>query len=456
MNEHRQEIDLKELYISFMKHWWIVLSLMIVVTLTTYLITENVITPKYEADTTLFIGNEKDDIDIGISLNDLYRDSGLINDYKSIARTRLVIEKVLSNLNISMTIDDFKKGMDIYTLEDSRLFVVSFTSPDPKLSADVANELAKELSTAVFEIVGVENIRIIDPAILKEKPVSPVLLKNLVLGGLIGFVLGLIVNLILFLGDDAIDDKEQIMALINKPVLGEIPVIKEKVSDIVHVLKYPHSYASECYKMLRTNINYLNRNDNRTILFTSSVTSEGKTTTISNLAVTLSREKKKVLLLEGDLRRPQLHKRFKMSQEPGLVDFIYKAVDINSIIRKHPDEKNLHILTSGILPPMPDEVLGSRDFKDLIERLKQHYDYILIDAPPLLVVSDAMVLSHVVDEVVLVCALQETKKSSFKNTLNILEQNEVNFVGVIINKNKLNKKDSVNHYYDNYSDKRRR
>ena len=163
-------------------------------------------------------------------------------------------------------------------------------------------------------------------------------------------------------------------------------------------LNDPKSPVSEAYRMIRTNLEYTNIDKkNKTILFTSSKTKEGKSTTIVNLALTIANNNKKVILIDCDLRKPRIHKLFKLSNNKGVSSIIIKQDIFNEVIQPISEVPGLHILTSGPIPPMPSELISSERMNNLLQNLKEHFDYILIDAPPLLSVTDETILSRSVD-----------------------------------------------------------
>lgn len=449
MTDNQNYIDFNELLKSLNRYKWIIIILTILCTLVSYYLSTEVITPMYKGETTLFIGKEENAIDI--SLNELNRNDVLINDYKNIAQSRLIINQVMKNLELNISIEDFREEMSIDILDDSRLFIVSYRSPKQEIARDVANELAEQLSIGVLEIVGVKNIRIIDKALLPKKFETPNVLKNTVLGGVIGFIVGLIIFLVLFLKNDIIRDTENIEKLIELPIIGSIPLLNQKRSNkrVNSTMTFKeNSYSSEAYKMLRSNINYIKTNENfKVIMFTSSTTLEGKTTTVSNLAVSMANEGKKVLLIDGDLRKPKLHENFNLKQIPGLTTILYNKKNIEQISNKILGKDTLEILTSGPLPPSADVILGSDTFKDFLSNLKDKYDYILIDAPPVLYVSDPVVLSQSVDATVLIAAMNETSKKDLKRSKIMLEKVGTKLIGLIITKTKNSLNYEKSYYY---------
>lgn len=239
--ETNREMDLKKLFNRIRKKWWLVLLFTVTGFLIAFLITFFLITPLYEAQTVLYIGKEDEGLgSIDVSLGKLQADSRLIIDYKQLALTRLVIDAVAANtgLTVPRTTDDddqmqmsykgFRESIIIRTVEDSRLFTVGFLHPNPQVAKEVSDELAKQLSVVVLEIVGVENIRILDPAMVPDQPVSPKLIQNTLIGGFLGFVVSLFFIFLIFLLSDRIMNDEDVENLIDAPVLGEIPAFKRE------------------------------------------------------------------------------------------------------------------------------------------------------------------------------------------------------------------------------------
>jgi len=448
MIDNQNYIDFNELLKSLTHYKWLIIFFTVIGILFSYYLSTEVITPMYKGETTLFIGKEENDI--GISLNELNRNNVLINDYKNIAQSRLIINQVMKNLEISIELDKFRKRMAIEVLDDSRLFIVSYKSESPKIARNVANELAEQLSVGVLEIVGIKNIRIIDKALIPKEYETPNVLKNTVFGGIIGLVTSLIVFLILFVKNDTIRDIELIERTLKIPLIGSIPSLtksRSKKKENSTMSFEENSYFSESYKMLRSNINYIKSSqDSKILMFTSSATSEGKSTTIGNLAVSMANEGKKVLLIDGDLRKPKLHENFNLKQIPGLTTILYQEKKINEVINKILGKEYLEILTSGPLPPSPDVILGSDAFKSFLKEIKNNYDYILIDAPPVLYVSDPIVLSQMVDGIVLVAAINETSKKDLKRSKAMLEKVGANIIGLILTKTSHDYEKS--YYYD--------
>ena len=210
----------------------------------------------------------------------------------------------------------------------------------------------------------------------------------------------------------------------------------------------PKSVISEQYRAIRTNIEYSNVDQNtKTILVTSSDKNEGKTTTVSNLAVSFANLNKKVLLIDCDLRNASIHKMFKINNIYGLTDILAKDRAVDKCIQET-ELENLYVLTAGSTPPNPAEILSSEKMKNLIEDLKNIYDYIFIDTPPIGLVTDAGALSSFIDGVVLVVKSESIEKKYLEETKKKLDAVDARILGAILNSYKSEQKDY--NYYSYY------
>ncbi len=218
----------------------------------------------------------------------------------------------------------------------------------------------------------------------------------------------------------------------------------------------PKSPIAEAYRGIRTSIEFSNIDkDLKVICITSSQQNEGKSTVISNLAVSFANLDKRVLLMEGDLRNPSVHRMFNLSNIYGLTDVLFahktflECINTTSI-------NNLHVLTCGAMPINPSEVLSSKTMREFLEQLKEAYDYIFIDAPPIGIVTDAGIISTYSDGVVFVVGSNETDVNIAKISKERLEKVNANILGVVLNKFDVSKNSGYeyyNYYYQDQSDK---
>ena len=214
-------------------------------------------------------------------------------------------------------------------------------------------------------------------------------------------------------------------------------------------LEKTQSNISEAYRTIRTGIEFSNLDkDLKIICITSSKKDEGKTTVLSNLGVSFAKIDRKVLLIDADLRNPSISKMFDTSNTQGLMDILLGKRNIQDCVKKTKQE-NLYILTGGTIPPNPAEVLSSKKMSEFIESIKDEYDYIFIDSPPVGVVSDASIISAYSDGVIFVVGANEVDSNLAKIAKERLDSVKANIVGVILNKFKTDTNSEYYNYYYN-------
>lgn len=298
------------------------------------------------------------------------------------------------------------------------------------------------------------NAFIIDPGFDNYGPVKPDRPRIVIFGGVIGLLIGIAFAFLRNYFDKTIKTPDEIESK-GASLLSWIPNIEnlsergENESEFVVALR-PTSAVSESFKALRTRIQFskLESKPLQTILITSSIPSEGKTLVSVNLAGSFAQAGKKVLLLDCDLRKPKIHTFFKEERYPGLSDYLFKNVEFKDIIRETGLE-GLQFITSGTIPPNPSELLGSLQMKEFIEELRKRYDYIILDSPPLITVTDSEILFNITDGTVLIAQANKTPIDTFWKTYNTLySKNPHNLLGCVLNN--FNFKSTYGYYYNYY------
>ncbi|MER2105648.1 MAG: CpsD/CapB family tyrosine-protein kinase [Solibacillus sp.] len=209
----------------------------------------------------------------------------------------------------------------------------------------------------------------------------------------------------------------------------------------------PKSVIAEQFKIIRTNLNFSMPQENlRSIVITSTQMSEGKSTISSNLGVTYAQAGKKVIFVDADMRKPTVHHTFGLKNTTGLSNLLIKELKMNDVIQQTNIE-NLDVVTSGPIPPNPAELLTSSELKVLLEELKQSYDLVIFDAPPVLPVTDAQIISNIMDGTVLVVNSGKTEKEGVLKAKELLEKSKANLLGVVLNNVTL---EDNNYYYRYY------
>jgi capsular exopolysaccharide synthesis family protein len=211
-------------------------------------------------------------------------------------------------------------------------------------------------------------------------------------------------------------------------------------------LKNPKSRSAEAFRTLRTNIQFSSLDKElQSIVITSSGSGEGKSTVMSNLAITMAESGKKVILVDCDLRKPSVHKKMGITNYIGLTNILVQDVKKQECVFKTTVD-NLFILTSGPIPPNPAELLGSKKMRDFIEELKGEFDLVLIDAPPVLAVTDAQILSTIVDGVIFVASYGEAQKNALVDAKQLIDKVGGKVLGIVFNK----VPESISGYYGKY------
>jgi tyrosine-protein kinase Etk/Wzc len=296
-------------------------------------------------------------------------------------------------------------------------------------------------------------VQIVDPAVPPEKPVTPKIPLNLTLGLLLGLAFGIGLVFVLDYVDRSIKSPEDLERR-GLNVLGSIPVMagtvaatkakgtkaeervmKEGQMVPMRLITYhkPTDPIAEAYRSLRTAIQY-SRIDRpiRSLLVASALPKEGKSTTTANIAITMAKAGLKTLIVDGDLRRPVLHRLFNCDRKPGLIEYLKDEIDLNTAIRKTFVE-NLFLLPTGSLPPNPAEVLGSDKMKATLEILKASFDFVIFDSPPVVAVTDGVVVSKLTDGVLLVTLANKTELDVLEKAYSTLKQVKADVIGFVVN-----------------------
>ena len=310
------------------------------------------------------------------------------------------------------------------------------------------------------------NIRIVDSAWVPTKPVSPNIPRSMEIGLILGLLAGLGLAFVLESLDNTVRTPEQALAISDAPSLGVVPLGSTTGSSgdrkpawktstaretmALVTLAKPKSDLSESYRSLRTAILLSSfKGPPKLLLVTSPLPGEGKTMTAVNTAVVLAQKGSRVLLIDCDLRRPTIHKIFDIPSQPGLSDFLAGVANSDAVICST-SLANLSVIPAGAIPPQPAELLGSVVMRNCLNRWRQEYDFILIDSPPVLSVTDAVLLSAEVDSVLLVLRAGHTTKTALRRTCDILGQVNAKILGTVLNGLDVHASEYQYYYYGKY------
>jgi capsular exopolysaccharide synthesis family protein len=322
-------------------------------------------------------------------------------------------------------------------LEEQRQTISSQVQPQltPLQSRESSFRGQLEQLEATQNLSTTGGVEVLTPAEEPESPVSPNTGSNLVVGGLIGLLGGIALALARDHLDDAVASKDQAEDVTRVPTLGLIPKgLKGSAAiDLISVTE-PTSPATEAYRSLRTSVKFLSVDASvKSILVTSAAASEGKTVTAANLAVVLAQRGDRVLLVGADFRRPRVHRLFGAPQSPGLTTVLLGDSSATSAVYVVEEVPGLHVMAPGSPPPNPAELLDSSRTRELLAVIADEYDSVIIDAPPVLPVTDAQILAGMADGVLLVVAYRETSRRDLARAIELLGQVEAPLVGTVLN-----------------------
>ena len=356
-----------------------------------------------------------------------------------------VRQKILSNIkNLKslikqkhLSLKDEKRSYEskIKSLPKEEKHLVNINR-DYKVSATMYDYLLKKKTESELLIVStLSDYKIIDKAHTDEEPIKPKRILLMIAAPLMGLLLGIVLSVILKSLNNKISNKEELEELTDLPILGIIPLHKNKKVRL-EVYKDNNSEFTESYRSLRTNLPTKKEDGTANIiLVTSTVESEGKTTLISNLASVFQMAGYKSIILNLDLRKPTLHGYFDLKNEKGMSSYLSGEDSIQDIIfsTKYPD---LHVITSGPIPTNPSELILSRKFNELLDILKTRYDYIFIDSAPVGLVSDTIHLMKFTDTNIVIFKENHAEASYVNAIHGIIEKSNIENVGIVLNQSK--------------------
>lgn len=435
------------------KNWWILLILTVIGGGGALLFTITR-TPLYSSTSKVFVS-----ISNASNIADLQQGSTFadnrIASYTALATTPVVLNPVIHNLGLSVTAATLAKSIVASNPLNTTLVQIVATDPLPARAAAIANTVATQLTLMVEQMETPNGSRIspvklshVQTGIPSATPSSPRLVLNLVVGVLIGFLAGLVTALLRQALDTKIRSADDVVRLRdNIAVLGTITFDKQVRKQPLIVHDSPQSSRSEQFRSLRTNVGFLGAEGPRSFVVTSSLINEGKSTTVVNLAITLSHAGYRVALVDADLRNPTVARYLGIEGNGGLTDVLRARASIEDVIQQWGDGP-LWVMPAGRIPPNPSELLGSRRMSEILTMLEGHYDYVLFDTPPLLAVTDAALLASRTAGTIVVVHAGRTRRGAIDGAFSALEKVEARVSGVVLSM--VHRRAQESYYYGRY------
>ncbi|MDP3014028.1 MAG: polysaccharide biosynthesis tyrosine autokinase [Candidatus Subteraquimicrobiales bacterium] len=303
--------------------------------------------------------------------------------------------------------------------------------------------LKKMQEASLSSGINISNAQIVDGAIIPKDPAKPKKALNMILAATIGLFGGIFAAFFVEYMDNTVKTPEDVDEILGLPFLGFVPSVEEK--EHLYMSSDSKSALAESYRTIRTSIMLSSaEKPPQVILITSAVPQEGKTTTAANLAMAMAQMGGNVVLIDADMRRPNIHKIFNLENSAGLSNAI---VEHNSpAIKTIPDFPDLSILVAGTMAPNPSELLSSERMKELLTELRARYDHVILDSSPLMAVSDPLVLSSLADGVILVVWGGMTGRDLIKKASQSLTGINAKILGVVLNKIAITKWNKYQYY----------
>ncbi|MBQ3139546.1 MAG: polysaccharide biosynthesis tyrosine autokinase [Ruminococcus sp.] len=473
---NENEYSLKSIFQLVIGKWWLILILAIVGAGAAFGFSKYVMPLEYRSYTSMYVKNNNTVTGDAVNLNDLNASKSLVSTYIAVLQDDAVLDEVgnellkkypVDKLKGSFSIDNEKKTVGINSIrdcltmssvDDTEVLKIVAVTKDPALSADLCNIIADIAPDFLVRVVGAGSVEAIGPAKIYAKPISPNIPKNTVVGMLAGIMIAVLLIFVFDFFDNTVKDTELLNNKYNKPVVGEIHRFtrgkkkkNEKDERKTLLSKDFPFHIVESYKAMRTNLIFsLSTSDKKIFAISSPNPSEGKSTTAANIAITLAQADNKVLLIDADMRKPVQHNIFQTKNKVGFSSVISKMETSSKCIHKNV-VKNLDLLPTGPKPPNPSELLASEQTEKLLEELSDKYDYIIIDTPPVNVVTDAMGVSKSVAGIFLILKYGSTTFDEAEQAMKTISLANMNMLGFIMNDIK-NKGNGSTYYKSKYSD----
>lgn len=439
-------------YLTILKERWSTAAIAAVIVLAVVSTLTLTRTPTYTATNRVFVQTEA-----GGSVSE--RSSGVnfasqqIITYADLAKTPIVLDPVIEELGLDLTADQLADRISTRIPEDTLIIDITASSVDPQVASAIANATSESLRAQVstleaptqeaaatgttedgFEAVpSTVELTVISSAATPSSPASPNVPRDLALGVLLALLAGLAAAVVRDFLDNRVRRPADIEALYDLPVIGSIPSVHSSQNVALIAAQKPSSVQAEAYRELRTNLHFMLTADRmNTLLVTSSLSGEGKSSTAINLAQVLAQAGDRVLLVDADLRRPSLATELGLERTVGLTTVLIGDVELDDVTQPL-ETAGLDVLTSGPIPPNPSELLGSEAMRSLLEAASEAYDYVVVDTAPLLAVTDAVALSRFVDGSLVIAQSDRVKKQQLGEALAKMDSVDARVLGVVVN-----------------------
>ena len=456
------EIDLVRICRAVIKKVWLVAVIAVLCAVLTFTGIHFFVTPEYQSTAMFYVNNSNlslGEATLSMTSGDLSTSRGLVESYIVILNTRETMVDVLDYCGAPYTSSQLQSMISASSVNGTEIFKVTVTSTDPQEAERIASAISYILPKRIATIIDGTSARVADAPIISSRPSSPNYVNNTMIGFLVGAALAVVIIGLREIFDTTIRTEADISQCCKHPILAAVPnmVASGKGSTPASADRKTGKYAvaaqqakrsllgpnlnfsaSEAYKLLRTKIqfSFADDHDCHIIGLSSALSGEGKSLTAVNLAYALSQLDKKVLLVDCDMRRPTLAEKLSIKKHPGLSNYLTRQSNLKELLQAcelRKGETAFHVITAGQNPPNPVELLSSSRMSNALEQLRQIYDYVILDLPPVGEVSDALTVARYTDGILLVVRQNYCDRHVLADTVQQFEFVDAKTLGVVFN-----------------------
>lgn len=431
-------MELRDYFRIVRQQWLIIVSCVLIAIAAASIMTLRA-TPQYQSTASLFVSTPQSDGSAAYQ-GSLFSQQR-VSSYADLIRGKQIAQRVVDKLDLNESAASLASRVTATVVPETVILNVTVQDADPEQAQLLTEAIAQEFTVFVSELEttpGSESAPIkatvVDPPTIPSSAVSPQPLRNIGLAALLGLLVGIGIAVLREMLDNTVKTPEQLRDVAGAANLGNIFFDPKAARRPLVTQIDSHAPRAEAFRVLRTNLQFIDvDSSSKVFIMTSPLPGDGKSTTAVNLAITLAQAGQRTVLIEGDLRRPKTSEYLGLESKVGLTTVLIGKVDLDDAIQPWGDD-GLHVIASGAIPPNPAELLQSRQMAQVLERLRRHYDVVLIDAPPLLPVADAAVLSRQADGAILVVRHSKTTKDQVAAAADRLASVDAELLGTVFNR----------------------
>lgn len=432
MNQQYKDIDIIDMAKVVVRLWWFVMLVALVGASLAFLNARFRLSPLYESHTVMFVGKEASSL-ADFDYDDLEFKAKLIGDYKELLKTRQVYSSLEIKYLMDISYREYQKRLFVEGVEGARFMNVGIYYEDPEMAALVANKMSEVLIDLSVEVMGTEDVKVVDEAVINKQVASPSVLRDTLVGFIVGSALAFLLLTIRYVLDDSIDFKSDVSDVYGVPIIGDVPYIKN-IYSFKDVNRSKHNQALEHLTLIAANLQLIEPSDKKVLMFTSPDKAEGKTFISYFVGRSLAEQGFKVLHVDCDFLHMNRNKAFRYKGYKGLTHYLSGYADLGASITRHEGEFHYDLIASGSRIYNPSQLINSTKMQDFVADMKKLYDYIIFDTPSVLKSSDGLTISKYSDRVIAVVESKVSKEGDLFKMIKMMHDLDHELFGLILNK----------------------